>query len=584
MGAHVARAQLRPSSEAPGLEWASGAPSALILDDITDPVRIRSILTTAAALGSPALLRRGETVMPLRLSRLDAATGCLHWTGPAVDVGACDIEIQGHHCIYRLHVTKDMRQADAWETPLPSRIIQVRRRAWRRAPAPGSLRVRLPLPGWLGRERSAVDLSLGGLSLRLAPSERLSVGRVLQPIELLTEDGQRLSLRGEVRHVSAGADETFHCGLQVTPLTRDDAEPWRALVTQALHPTTRADGALVEAHWRLFSDSGYFDLAGRSSERFEARRASFVALGKRVAGLEAVLSEVVWPSERGVEATLSIMKPYRSLWMVHQLARHQDGSRYERTRGRMLRDVYVRAVEHAQADSAFRWFAAYIESTVPFTHRVHVGFAERMAGTGRTCLLPMRMIDVECAHPSGQEDSGLELGPATDAERRRLVEELALTRPACYAEALDLRLETLDLEDAARPWVSRGLERERYVLVAREGLTPLAVAVLEVGPPGTNPFRLLDSARLFPLSERGRDAYPALLDEARRWFARRDRDSFTFLAEAPGDVEAAGLHDDAPEARPYLWIIPADLASEFLEHIHEQTAPRPLHPSEKELS
>ncbi|RYZ39572.1 MAG: PilZ domain-containing protein [Myxococcaceae bacterium] len=499
-------------------------------------------------------------------------------------MGPCDVELQGHGCMYRMHVTEGWHEAGAWLTPLPSRIVQVRRRAWRRGPATGALRVRLPLPGWLGRERSAVDVSLGGLSLKLATGERLSVGRVLQPIELLMEDGQRLSLRGEVRHVSDGVDETFHCGLQVTPLSLQDAKHWRALVTRALHPKTRADGSLVEEHWRLFSDSGYFDLAGRSSDWFEARRASFVALGQRALGLEAVLSEVVWPSERGVEATLSIMKPYRSLWMVHQLARRQDGAKYERVRGQMLRDVYVRAVEHAQADSGFRWLAAYIESTVSFIRRAHVDFAERMAGTGRTCLLPMRMIDVGCAHPIGQQDSGLELGPATEAERRLLTEEIALTRPACYAEALDLRLETLDLEDAARPWLERGLERERHLLVAREGTTPLAVAVLEVGPPGTNPFRLLDSARLFPLSARGRDAYPALLDAARHWFARRGRDGFTFLAEALGDVEAAGLHDEAPEAKPFLWIIPADLAPEFLEHLHEQTAPRPLRTPEKELS
>ncbi|WP_120539905.1 PilZ domain-containing protein [Corallococcus terminator] len=584
MGAHFARAQLRPSSEAPGLEWDASASPPPILDAITDPERIRRILATASALRSPALLRRGTLLTPLRLERLEADAGRLHWTCAAPDTGPCDVEFQGQGCMYRMHVTEGPHEAGAWVTPLPSRIIQVRRRAWRRAPAPGSLRVRLPLPGWLGRERAAVDVSLCGLSLKLAPSERLSVGRVLEPIELLTEGGQRLSLRGEVRHVSDGTDGTLHCGLRVTPLSLEDAEHWRALVTRALHPTTRVDGALVEEQWRLFSDSGYFDLGGRSPGWFEARRESFVALGQRVAGLEAVLSEVVWPSERGVEAALSIMKPYRSLWMVHQLARRQDGARYERVRGQMLRDVYVRAVEHAQADSGFRWLASYIESTVPFTHRVHVGFAERMAGTGRTCLLPMRMIDVECAPHSAREDSGLELGPATEAERGRLVEEVALTRPACYAEALDLRPETLDLEDAARPWLARGLERERHLLVAREGTTPLAVAVLEVGPPGTNPFRLLDSARLFPLSARGRQAYPALLDEARRWFAQRGRDGFTFLAEAPGDVEAAGLHDDAPEAKPYLWIIPADLAPEFLEHLHEQTAPRPLHIPEKELS
>ncbi|RKH69126.1 PilZ domain-containing protein [Corallococcus aberystwythensis] len=579
MGAPFARAQLRPSSEAPALEWE-------IRWDVTHPERIRIILATAAALGSPALLRQGDTASPLRLETLEPEGGVLHWSGLTVDPGAdaWEVEVFGHGCVYRMLLSGESEEPGTWVTPLPRQVLRLRRRAHRRAPAPEDLRMRLPLPGWLGRERQAVDMSASGLSLRMGAGERLPPGRVLQPIVLRTEGGEAMSLRGEVRHVSGRADGELQCGLHVTPLTAGDAERWQAMVARALHPATRTDGTRVEEHWRLFIDSGYFNLAGRSVEDFEARRRSFFELGRGAGTMGAVLTEVVWPSERGVEATLSAMKPYRSVWMVHQLARRQDAARFERLKGQMLRDVYAHCVEHAQRDPEFRWLASYIESTVPFTLRSHVGFADRMAATGRTLLLPMRMIDVECGHPSGQAPSGLELGPATEAERRLLVERIALTRPACYAEALDLRMESLDLRDATRAWQAVGLERERHLLVAREGAKPVAVAVLESGPPGTNPFGLLDSARLFALSPRARQAYPALMDGARRWFAQRGRDGFTFLAEEAGDVEAAGLHDAAPDMKPYLWLIPADLAPEFLEHIHEQTAPRPLSHPQKELS
>ncbi|RKH02566.1 PilZ domain-containing protein [Corallococcus carmarthensis] len=566
-------------SEAPALEWA-------VRWDITDPERILSILATAAALGSPAMLRRGDTASPLRLETLESEGGVLHWSGLTVEPGAdaWEVEVFGQGCVYRMLLSGEAEAPGTWMTPLPRQLIQVRRRAHRRAPAPSNLRVRLPLPGWLGRERDAVDVSLGGLSLRLGAGERLSPGRVLQPIELRMGGGESVSLRGEVRHVSARADGGFQCGLQVTPVTPDDEERWQALVARALHPTTRADGTRVEELWQLFSDAGYFNLAGRAAEDFEARRQSFVELARQAGTLGSVLTQVVWPSERGVEATLSAMKPYRSVWMVHQLARRQDATRFERLKGQMLREVYVHCVEHAQRDPGFRWLAAYIEATVPFTYRGHVGFSDRMAATGRTLLLPMRMIDVECGHSPAPPLPGLELGPATEAERRLLVERIALTRPACYAEALDLRLETLDLRDASRAWQAVGLERERHLLVAREGAKPVAVAVLESGPPGTNPFGLLDSVRLFALSPRAREAYPALMEGARRWFAQRGRDRFTFLAEEAGDVEAAGLHDTAPDAKPSLWLIPADLAPEFLEHLHEQTAPRPLSHPQKELS
>ena len=358
--------------------------------------------------------------------------------------------------------------------------------------------------------------------------------------------------------------------LRVEPRVRD-AEPARERRAPARFPAIRTDGARVEELWQLFIDSGYFDLAGRSAAWFEARRASFVELGRRSASLPELMCQSVWTSERGVEATFSAMKPYRSMWLVHQLARRRGGARFEPVPGQMLRDLYACTVEPAMGDTGFRWLAAFIESTVPFVHRAHVGFVER---TGRGLLRPLRMIDVACDALTGHATPGLDVGPATAGERALLAREISRTRPASYVEALDLGPEALDLEEAARPWRAAGLERERHVLVARRGTTPVAAAVLEVGPPGTNPFRLLDAARLFPLSTGGRTSYPALLDAARRWYAPRGRDSFVFLSEEEGDLEAARLRDEAPEAKPYLWLIPADLAPDFLRHTHEQTASR----------
>ncbi|WP_434301435.1 PilZ domain-containing protein [Corallococcus exiguus] len=245
MGAPFARAQLRPLSEAPVLEWG-------IRWDVTDSERIRIILATAAAMGSSALLRRGDMASPLRLETLELEGGVLHWSGLTVDPGAdaWEVEVFGHGCVYRMLLFGETPEPGTWVTPLPRQLIQVRRRAHRRAPAPQDLRLRLrlrlPLPGWLGRERDAVDVSLHGMALRMGAGERLSPGRVLQPIELRTAAGEVLSLRGEVRHVSDRADGELLCGLLVTPLTVEDSERWQALVARALHPTTCTDGARVE--------------------------------------------------------------------------------------------------------------------------------------------------------------------------------------------------------------------------------------------------------------------------------------------------------------------------------------------------
>ncbi|MFP2958025.1 hypothetical protein ACLEPN_09380 [Myxococcus sp. 1LA] len=344
----------------------------------------------------------------------------------------------------------------------------------------------------------------------------------------------------------------------------------------------RDAGDEPEQLWQLFIDSGYFNLAGRSAEWFESRRAPFLELGRRASHLPGLLKQAVWRSERGVEATLSVMKPYRATWLVHQLARRQGGSRIAPAPGQMLRDLYAHAVAHAQGDPGIRWLASYIESTVPFVQRTHLRFARHAVGEG--LLLPLKMLDVACAAPGGMPVSGFELQPPNATERALFQDHMARTRPAAYVDALDLGPDALGLDDAARPWREAGLERERHLLVARRHGRPQALAVLEVGPPGANPFQLLDSVRLFPLSTAGRSAFPVLLNAARHWFARKARDSFVFLAEAEGDADAAGVPDDTSGARPYLWLIPATLASAFVEHVHEQTVHRLLPTTEKEPS
>ena len=559
-------------------------------EELVDPERIQLALLTAVSLGGRGLLRREGRASSLVLEQVDLRSGCLRWrcAAPAGSRGSppYEAEVAGYNSVYRMRLHEGTWEEDQLRTPLPARLVRIRHRLHRRVSPPPATRLVLPLPSGSAKEREVLDISFGGLGVRLLPGEQLGPGSVLPPCVLHSEDGQRIHLHAEVRHVSATAEGTSICGLRVEPLTGSDAERWRELVTRSLCSATRTDGSLVEPLWQLFIDSGYFNLASHSAAGFEDQRASFVELGRRAAHLPQLMCLAAWPSARGVEATLASMKPYRSLWLVHQLAKRPGTAPAPISKGEILRDLYVRTVEHAQGDSGFRWLGAYIEGTVPFIHRAHSGFARRMGGTGRTLLLPLRMVDVSCAEPGTALPVGMSLGPATPDERMLLARVLSRLRPASYLEALDLTAESLDLEAAAGAWRDAGLERERHILVARRQGRPLAAAVLEVGQRGTNPFRLLDAMRLFPLAPEAREAHPALLDAARGWYARRGRDAFVFMQEDGLDshVPAVPPQDAHSDARPYLWLIAAELVPEFLEHIHTQTAGRLPTPAEKELS
>ncbi|QRK04622.1 hypothetical protein JQX13_30770 [Archangium violaceum] len=567
------------------LRQGSAAPVASPLpvqEEISSGERIQSILTAISAMANKGVLRRPGQLVRVSLERVDAEQGLLYWRCAEPDSGwgesPYELELVGYNSAYRMRLESPVARGEWLVTPLPERLRRVRHRWHRRLPAPAGLRACFEHPLWkeLGRrEREVVDFSFSGLGL-LVDAEDLVFPGLFLPLELETADGERISLSGEVRYVSFASREGRRvCGLEVRPSTERDEVPWMRFVSQSLCPSTRTSETLLEPLWDLYAASGYFNLAGKTAEHFAEIRRDFIDLGLRAGKLPQLFCQTVWPSERGVEASLSSLKAYRHSWLVHQLGRRPGKSaNAPAVPGQILRDTYLRTLEHSQGDSEFRWMMAYVESTVPWIHRTHLRFAQRMQSSGQSLVMDLRMMDVECNEPSGLPVGDLDIGPASMGEKDLLAREIARTRPACYVEAQDFTRDRLEMGGVSQLWQGAGLERERRILVARRQGLPLAALVLELGHPGTNLFRLLDSARLFPLSPRGREAYVALLDEARRWFTSRGRSAFVYLCEDDGAyAHAARLHDD-PSAQPCLWIIPASHIPDFLEHIQEQSLGR----------
>ena len=553
-----------------------------VQEDISGLERIESILTAISATNNRGVLRRAGRTVRVMLERLDSERGLLHWrcTEPGAEWGqpTYEIEVVGYNSAYRMRLEGSVAQDGTLVTRFPERLWRVRHRAHRRVAAPEGLRARFDHPLWkeLGRrERAVADLSFSGLGLCVGSEDLVFPGLFLM-LELELADGQCLYLSGEVRHVSpARNDGRRVAGLEIRPRTEQDAALWTRFVSETLSPATRTSEDYLGPLWDVYDASGYFNLASKSAEHFAELRRSFVDLGQRAAQLSHLICQPVWPSERGVEASFSTLKAYRHSWLVHQLGRRPGKPNEPVAPGQILRDVYLRTLEHAQSDPEFKWAFCYGESTVPWIYRTHVRFAQRTQGPGQNLVMPLRMMDVECHELSGHSAGDLDIGPASIGEKYLLAGEIARTRPACYVEALDFTRDRLELWGVSRAWQGAGLERERRILVARRQGVPLAALVLELGHPGTNLFRLLDSARLFPLAPEGkRSAYVALLDEARRWFAARGRGSFVFLCEDDGAyAQAARLHDD-PATQPILWIIPASQVPEFLEHVSEQSVGR----------
>jgi hypothetical protein len=271
---------------------------------------------------------------------------------------------------------------------------------------------------------------------------------------------------------------------------------------------------------------------------------------------------------------VSMVRAYDATWLGHQLAKATHPRAHSK---QVLRDIYMGAYEPLQCRDDAKWLLGYCEASVPWMKRAHLDFAEAYQADGLGCVRPFRLIEISCARPTTQGQRNLVVHTASGDDETALLRALEHTRPTAYREALDLTPDRIRFDGVHRAWQQAGLMRERAVLVARQGDTRVAMAILESAEVGTNLFHMLDCARIVPVSDvfdSGTEAaYSALLDGAAEWFRARNRRAFVYFLEVASDRHVAEMRDLGAGS---VWILSARLLPDFLEHIHVLTG-RPRH-------
>lgn len=587
-GAREAAPGHRVEAEPPALASVGGRREALPArpvwkERIEHPGRIARLLQSLAgrrARGA-ALTEEGRRVEGVACA-LDVPGERLGWRfdGP-VPAAPYVLEVYGYSAVLRFEVRRHEARGGLVLIPYPAALTRVRQRWLRRVAAHAGCAVSFSHPLWpqVTVRRELVDISYEGLSFLTEPGEDLlHPGMRLPMVEVSLAGREPVFLTAEVRNVSR-TPRGRHCGLWLKPLTEAQGRAWRELVEAQLYPHTRVEGDWDEETWRLLERAGAFLKGSREPARCEARRAAYEEAQGKLQGRPWLGYRVVRPTEDGVEATLSVVKPYARSWLAHQLARQVPvvglGGR-RRSAREALRDVYLRGYEPAQLDPDARWLFAYCDASERWMRPTQFEFARWYAHTGQTYLLDFRLMEAEVARPWPVPE-GVEVGEPTAEERERFFARLRETRPEAFREALDLVPERFGLEETRALWGAAGLVRERALRVARCGGRAVAFAVLEVAQRGLNVSNVLDGVRLVPLTEDGapeaQEAMRALLGAAADWYRARSRETFLHYVEA-ACVEYCERAALADLGGGKLWIISAALLPEFVEHLSALTTSR----------
>lgn len=469
------------------------------------------------------------------------------------------IEAAGYSASYELPVLVVEESPTVLYTTIPRTVERVRRRRMPRVSTRGELLARFthPVFGFLV-ERPVVDVSDDGLGLQIDASELLCPGLLLQDVAIVRYGKLLASVNAEVKQVRA---QTAGLALEGDVTLR---RTWNRLVRELLHERTRSWDYNADELWDLYEGAGYFNLSGKTPEDFAELKTAFTDATARLARAPEVGYHVLWPSERGVDAAVTNVLVYSRAHLGYQMAK-RPGKTVGGTMGKeMLRDIHWHTLEEALASSQSDWWIGYVQASTRFSNLLFVEFQARFRDAARECVVPFRPYQVDCSDVTPHLDAD---AFATREEIETLCATIRATRPLPYWKSQDLTPEHMDLADLKPSWERVGLQRERAVLVIREGGELKAALVADLGHPGLHVYGLLDITRFYPISDDGERYRDRLLEMAKRWYVSHGRTEFKHFHEDARPLPDAEDRIDMGPAS--ICIISMELIPDLLDYLFE---------------
>lgn len=547
----------------------SPLPSSRLTSDRIGP-RLKS-LTSLNARAQVRMLDQPDC--PPIAGRLDSERGLLIEWSPAWAKLAPPYEIQVEGPFSTLRFVQSSLSWDGLPRPTDVRVF--RRRQLRRVAVPSGARVILHGVGGKAEalELAMQDVSFGGVGVLLdQPAPEIVPGAEVPDVIITWRGGPGLRFSGQVRHRSPtttpGVDTI---GIQLAMARDPQHERWAREVETLLYPTTRSHDHDFERIWSLFEESGYFDLSEnkRQTSDFQALRSSFENAYARMSNNPALGCLAYFDSATRVEATMTGLRMWSRSWLGMHLSRNPMRPHLANSDSVPLRDIHYHIFERAGANPDLDWTLIFVRDDAPRLSKAL--YRDLFLSTPGACGVPFEAWKFN-VYMRGELEAP-DVYVANDDQIQEVLRRLVDIRPMPYLEAHDLLPETYYQEELREEFEFYGLLRERTMLIAVEGETIVAAAVLEAVEDGLHLYGLLDSARLFEIEPGGNTMFGPILIATNEWFFTMGKSGFVCFDENGNGaiMRSAGGLSIGKAVTTHL---PRHATPELLERISELSAPK----------
>ena len=512
-----------------------------------------------ASIGPTTLRWGGQTTQVTLVRAVDSR--CLAWaTTGAIPTGSVQLSFSGPTGHFRARVTSLGVDDGLLLTTSPDRIEAVRFRRDPRARAPANVVAHLS-DSTRSFSRPVRNLSDRGIAVAISPRfDRFEPGARFSVV-IDWQGAARIEATVEIRHTGEEDGEgAVFAGASLSFMTAEDRERWNERVDSLLHPLTRTTSMFSRDIWDLFERAGYLSLSNKKPEDFTELRDAFRHACGYLTAHPGVGTQVVLPSSRGLETSISAIAEYPNTVALYHMARRPGADPRGVEPKAILRAAYERAIRWV-ARSDRRWLSVWVQDVTPFACGVHRDFAAAHADGNGAGVFTFHALEI-AADEAVTLPFGWIVRPATPAELPGLLEKFADHFPAPLPS-----VRAWDVDSLAGSFGNDHAPRERLPILAFQDGRLVAGALLENMPLGMHLFGIFDTLHAVAFDDTP-NAIEPLLRYASTWYATRGKKHFVYASEQPASAVPGardlGLTHDT--------FISSEHLGEFLEHVWHLTA------------